>query len=104
VEGITFDIEAVGAGVEFATHLQAGLGRGRVDQSDHRQTAGQRRAPPILGDVSEQAMLDLVPLGGPRRIMAGHKRDAGFIGQLLEFDLAGRDEEPACLGRTKKLS
>jgi hypothetical protein len=58
-----------GPGVELAPHLQAGLGFGGRDQFDHCQTAGQRRAPPILGDVAEQPVLNLVPLRGPGRIM-----------------------------------
>ena len=52
----------VGPGIERAFDLEAGLGRGRGDQLDHGSPAFERPRAPRLGDVTEQAMLDSVPL------------------------------------------
>src|SRR3954453_3480291 len=52
----------IGVGVEFTADGQAGLGRGTGDQVDYGEAAGERRCAPVLRDVTEQAMLDLVPL------------------------------------------
>ena len=74
MECITFDGELahlvvadpdpflVGPLVERTFDLQASLGRGFGDQLDHCGAALQRLPPPILRDVAEHAMLDLVPL------------------------------------------
>ena len=61
--GVT-DLDAlrIGPRIEFTTHRQTGLcGRGG-DQFDDRQPAGQRLATPVLADMAEQAVLNLVPL------------------------------------------
>ena len=57
-----FDALLVGARVERAVDLQSGLGRCRADQFDDGEAIGQRPAAPVLGDVTEQPVLDLVPL------------------------------------------
>ena len=67
VEGGHFgvaDLEAFGVGVfvEFAANGETGFCRRRRDQFDDRRSAGQRTPAPVLRDVTEQAMLDLVPL------------------------------------------
>ena len=74
MEGVAFDVEGrhfgvadldaflVCVGVEFAADGQAVLGRGRRDQLDDRRPTGERPTAPVLGDVAEQAVLDLVPL------------------------------------------
>ena len=41
--------------------LQAGFGCGSGDQVDDDLQAGQRMAAPVLSDLAEQAVLDLVP-------------------------------------------
>src|SRR5208283_3250482 len=99
VEGVAFDVEAchfllahfdpfwVSPRVELAPYRQAGLGRGGGDEFDHRQTAGQGRSPPVLGDVAEQPVLNLVPLRRPRRVMADLQGQSGLVGELLQFDL-----------------
>ena len=86
MESITLDIEGhhlrvadldalwIVACIELATYCQTCPGRGRGNQFDHCFATGQRLAAPGLGDVAEQAMLDLVPFRGPRRIMADLKR------------------------------
>jgi hypothetical protein len=74
MEGVAFDIEGghfgvanldslfVGVGVEFAANREAFLGRGRCNQLHDRRSACQGPTPPVLRDVTEQAMFDLVPL------------------------------------------
>ena len=64
-----FDPFWVSPRVELAPYRQAGLGRGGGDEFDHRQATGQGRSPPVLGDVAEQPVLNLVPLRRPRRVM-----------------------------------
>ena len=56
------DSPGVFVGVEFADHLQPGLGGRRADQIDDDPIADERFGAPVLGDEREQAMLDLVPL------------------------------------------
>src|SRR3954469_24394674 len=47
----------VGPRIELALHRQTRFGRRGGDEFDHHQTAGQRRAPPRLGDMAEQPVL-----------------------------------------------
>src|SRR5450631_3255439 len=68
------DDDALGIeiGVEFATHRQAGISRGRADQIDNDTIADQGLGSPIHADEREQTMLDLVPLAGARwQVMDG---------------------------------
>jgi len=48
--------------VQHAVHDQPARRRGRGNQIHDGRMADERAASPILGDVAEQAMLDLVPL------------------------------------------
>src|SRR5258708_30357434 len=73
--------------IKLASHRQTSLGRGGRNQFDHRFTADQGSSSPGLGNVAEQPMLDLVPLRGPRRIMAYPKRQTGFVSEVLQFNL-----------------
>jgi hypothetical protein len=52
----------LGARVECALDFQTGLGRRRADQLDHGKVIGERPATPVLRDVAEQPVLDLVSL------------------------------------------
>ena len=65
-----FDAFWIGVGIEFAADRQAGLGCGVRDQFDRDDNACERRSTPVLGDVAEHPVLDLVPLGSAGRIMA----------------------------------
>ena len=56
------DPHFIGARVERTFDLQPSLGRCRPDQFDDGEAIGQRPAAPVLGDVTEQPVLDLVPL------------------------------------------
>ncbi len=57
----------VRAGIKGGLDLQS-FGRGGVgDEIDNAVMAYERTTPPILGNVAEHAMFNLVPLAGPRR-------------------------------------
>ncbi len=43
----------------------------------------ERLATPVLGDEREQAVLDLVPLAGPRRQMTDGDRESDFVDEAL---------------------
>ena len=90
------DLDALGIGcrVEFAGDGEAGVSRSRSDQFDDRQVAGQGSCPPVLRNVGKEAVLDAVPLGCPWRVMAHAKRQAGFIGEFLQFQLPQPDPRP----------
>src|SRR5580693_10792244 len=75
IEGIHLgiaDLDAllVGALVENAFDFQSRLGRGCRNQFDDGGAALQWPAAPVLRDVAEQTVLDLVPLGRAWRIVA----------------------------------
>jgi hypothetical protein len=83
------DVDAlwVGARIKLAAHPQTGLRRRRGDEFDDGEAAGQRLAAPSLRDVAEQPMLYLVPLRRAGRKVTDLKRQAGLVGQFLQFDL-----------------
>src|SRR5450432_2464446 len=97
MEGVSFDVDAIKLFiadfdrlliqpcVEFATYCQTFRGSRRRDQFDNRETATQGFSTPVLTDVAKQTMLNLVPLGGARRIMADGHRQARLIGKILQF-------------------
>lgn len=45
----------------------------------------QRHAAPIASDMTEQSMLNLVPLAGARWIVTHFNRQSCFVGQMLQF-------------------
>ena len=56
------DALAVAARIDCAFDPETGFGRRCSDQLDYGQAIRERPGTPILCDVAEQAMLDLVPL------------------------------------------
>ncbi len=65
------DLDAlfVGARIEHALDFQSGFGRRCADQLDDGEAIRQRAGTPVLCDVAEHAVLDLIPLGCARRIV-----------------------------------
>ena len=57
-----FNALLIMACVEHALDLQAGRSGGGADQLDNSEAVGERSAAPVLRDVAEQPMLDLIPL------------------------------------------
>src|SRR5271166_5768534 len=78
-----FQAFRVGVAVEFAADRETGFRRGVRYQFDGDQHVGERRSAPVLGDVTEHSVLDLVPLRRTRWIMADLNGQTGFIGELL---------------------
>src|ERR1035437_5713937 len=62
--------------VQFGADFQTRFGGCVGDQLDDDFMTDQGPPPPVLGDVAEHAMLDLVPLAGSRRKMASPNRNA----------------------------
>ena len=62
------DLEAdrIDAAIQLGADFQSGWCGGVRNQIDDDVVTHQRSPPPILGDVAEHALLDLVPLAGPR--------------------------------------
>ena len=56
-----FDAFLVGSRVKRAFYFETGFGRGCGDQFDDGEPIRERSAAPVLGDVAEQTVLDLVP-------------------------------------------
>jgi hypothetical protein len=83
------DLDAllVGARVEGTFDFQSGFGRGRADQLDDGDMISQRPAAPVLRDVTEQTMLDLIPLRRARRVMVDTQHKIRLVGELLQLDL-----------------
>ena len=77
------------AGVELDGDGQPGGCGGGADQLDHGLVAGQRPAAPVAGDLREQPVLDLIPLGGARRVMAYGDLQPGLGGQPGQLHLPG---------------
>lgn len=69
--------------IEVAADRKPFFRRGVGDQRDCDVEADERHGAPVLGDEAEHAMLDLVPLGSARRIVANLNGQAGFVGELL---------------------
>jgi hypothetical protein len=102
-----FDTLFVGDGVERAFDLQAGLGGRRGNQLDHGHAIDDGAPAPDLRDVAEQAMLDLIPLRGARRIMMDMEPEAGLVGELLQLDLPQPDTRSiraAAIGRDRQFA
>ena len=73
-------------GIELAGDAQASGRGGSGDQLDDGEAGGERFAAPVLGDVTEEAVLDLVPFRGSGRVVAKGDDEPGLVGELLEFD------------------
>ena len=70
-------------GMDFQTRFR----RRRPNRFDYDLQGLQRHALPVPRDVAEQAVLDLVPLARPRRIMTHLDDQPRLVRPLLEFPL-----------------
>src|ERR1700756_3118101 len=92
VEGLHYcfadlDPFAVAARVERAFDLETGPGRRRPDQLDDGKAIGERATAPVLRDMAEQPVFDLVPLRCAGRIVMDMDDQAGLVGELLQLQL-----------------
>src|SRR5262249_47307714 len=69
---------------ERGAHRQSGLGSCTCDEVHDDLVRGKRAAAPVLGDETEQAVLDLVPLAGAGRKVTDVQGDVQFVGQSLQ--------------------
>ena len=72
--------------VEPGVNFKACRGSRCRDQVHHNLERLERNAPPVSGDVAEQAVFDLVPFAGARRIVADLDSEASLVGKSLEFE------------------
>src|SRR5438093_2713716 len=70
--------------VQAGSDLQPGLRGGAPDQLDDHLVTDQRLPAPVLGDVAEHAMLDLVPLAGAGREVADGDPQPRLRGHLMQ--------------------
>src|SRR5688572_13038082 len=82
-----FESGGVGAGVEVSPDREAGAGGGAADELDDDLAADEWSSAPVLGDVAEHPVLDLVPLAGAGREVADADAQAGLVGEALELGL-----------------
>lgn len=82
-----FDASGVPILVQFSVDREPFRRCGVADQVDHHFMTHQRAAAPVLRDVAEHSMLDLVPFAGAWRKVAHRDGEACFVGQCLERDL-----------------
>ena len=69
--------------VENRLHLQALAGRGRPDVVEYGFVRVQRSSCPVPADLTEEQVLDRIPLRGSRRIVAHRDRDVEAVADLL---------------------
>src|ERR1700676_3030407 len=72
--------------VELCSDLQSSLGGRAGDQVDNDVVTDQGLATPVLRDVAEHTMLNLVPFAGARREMADMDGQAQLARQVLQRD------------------
>src|SRR5437879_5848293 len=71
--------------VQFRFDTQARCRSRMANERDDRLEGVERTTTPILGDVTEEPMLDLVPLAGARWEMRDVNPEAQVVGQSLQF-------------------
>ena len=79
--------EGIAPEVGRRSNLQASLRGCRANQADHDPKACQRSRSPVFGNVAEDAVLDLVPLAGPRREVADGDRKSSLACKPLKLAL-----------------
>src|SRR6266498_3347763 len=82
-----FDAFLIMPFVEFCVNTKA-FSRGSMpNQIDHHCSTKQRSAAPILGDMTEHSVLNLIPLTGTRGEMTDRDAQSALIRQSLEAEL-----------------
>lgn len=82
-----FDSGWIAATIQLSLDSQAGLGAGAGNQVDDHLVADEWLAAPVLGDVAEHAVLNLVPLAGARRKVTDMDRQPQLGRQVLQCQL-----------------
>jgi len=79
--------DRVEAPIQFGADFQSGLRGGMRNQIDDHLVTDQGAPPPILGHVGEPAMIEFVPLAGPRWKVAHMDGHPQAYSQLLQGHL-----------------
>ena len=77
----------IGRSVDGGVDLQTFRGCGVTDQIDDNREALEGFAPPVLCNMTEHAMLNLVPLAGAWWQMPDLQGETSFVGESLERHL-----------------
>src|SRR5215203_6154654 len=75
--------------VQSGSDPQAGDGARVADEGHHRLERAQRSTAPVLRDVAEEAMLNLVPFARPRWKVRDMDRQLQIVGEALQASLPG---------------
>src|SRR3954454_18374817 len=75
----------IGILVQSGSNVEPCFGSRAADQIDHDLATDQRTSAPVVGDVAEHSMFDLVPLAGSGWKVTDVDLDADFISQLLHL-------------------
>lgn len=81
------DSSRIGGPVELTAHLGPGGSGGVGDQVHDHLVAGERLAPPVVGDPGEEVVLHCVPFRGSRREVTDGDDEAGLVGQAPQLGL-----------------
>src|SRR5437868_6009627 len=73
--------------IQSSLHAQPSLRSRIADEVDHRFVGRQRPTTPVLRDVAEEPVLDLVPLARARWEVTDHDPDPGLVREALQFEL-----------------
>src|ERR1700733_5393850 len=73
-------------GIQLGVDPQSRLGPRTPDQVHYHRSAHQRPTTPILRDMAEHPVLDLVPLAGPGREMAHGHPQPDLVGESLQSE------------------
>src|SRR6266850_4986992 len=81
------DAGTVSAFVQLRANAQSRRRAGVADQVDDRFEGPERAAPPVRGDVTEEPMLDLVPLARAGWEVTHGDAQVERVGQVLQLGL-----------------
>ena len=84
----------IGGLVQFGMNRQSLYRTRGRDELDDDHAGDQGTAAPILGDVAEHSMLDLVPFARAGRKVPNMQAQPQFIGKALEFRLPQANPRP----------
>ena len=76
-------------GIQNGFDFEAALGMSATDEIDDSFEVEQRFATPVQTDEREKAVFDLVPLTGPRRIVAHDNFQFRLVAELLQVVFPG---------------
>src|SRR3954469_5015098 len=73
--------------IQPCLHAQSSVRSRIADEVDHRFVGRQRPTTPVLRNVAEEPVLDLVPLARARGEVTDHDPDPRLVREALQFEL-----------------